>query len=57
MIGSYGAVCAAIRKDSVSLLKFPFLSQVQVFWCVFPNGLITVISKISFFCFLLFKVS
>ena len=25
--------CAAIRRDSVSLLKFPFLSQVQVFWC------------------------
>ena len=24
--------CAAIRRDSVSLLKFPFLSQVQVFW-------------------------
>ena len=25
--------CAAIRRDSVSFLKFPFLSQVQVFWC------------------------
>ena len=25
--------CAAIRRDSVSLLRFPFLSQVQVFWC------------------------
>ena len=25
--------CAAMRRDSVSLLKFPFLSQVQVFWC------------------------
>ena len=24
---------AAIRRVSVSLLKFPFLSQVQVFWC------------------------
>ena len=24
--------CAAIRRDSVSLLKFPFLSHVQVFW-------------------------
>ena len=24
---------AAMRRDSVSLLKFPFLSQVQVFWC------------------------
>ena len=25
--------CAAIWRDSVSLLRFPFLSQVQVFWC------------------------
>ena len=25
--------CAAIRRDSVSLLKFPFFSQVLVFWC------------------------
>ena len=25
--------CAAIRRDSVSLLRFPFLSQVQVFLC------------------------
>ena len=25
--------CAAIRCDSVSLLRFPFFSQVQVFWC------------------------
>ena len=25
--------CVAIRRDSVSLLRFPFLSQVQVFWC------------------------
>ena len=25
--------CAAIRKGSVSLSKFPFLSHVQVFWC------------------------
>ena len=24
--------CAAIRRDSVSFLRFPFLSQVQVFW-------------------------
>ena len=24
--------CAAIRRDSASLLRFPFLSQVQVFW-------------------------
>ena len=25
--------CAAIRRDSVSLLRFPFLSHVQVFLC------------------------
>ena len=25
--------CAAIRRDYVSLLRFPFLCQVQVFWC------------------------
>ena len=25
--------CAAVRRDSVSLIKFPFLSQVPVFWC------------------------
>ena len=25
--------CADIRRNSVSFLKFPFLSQVQVFWC------------------------
>ena len=25
--------CVTIRRDSVCLLKFPFLSEVQVFWC------------------------
>ena len=25
--------CAAIRRDSVSLLKFPFLSHVQILSC------------------------
>ena len=25
--------CTAMRRDSVSLLRFPFLSQVLVFWC------------------------
>ena len=25
--------CAAIKRDSFSLLRFPFLRQVQVFWC------------------------
>ena len=24
--------CAAIRRDSVSLIRFPFFNQVQVFW-------------------------
>ena len=37
--------CAAIRRDSVSLLRFPFLSQVQVFWCemLFIRSLIRVV--------------
>ena len=25
--------CTATRRDSVSFIRFPFLSQVQVFWC------------------------
>ena len=33
MINPHGLACAAFRRDSVSLLKFPFLSQVHVFWC------------------------
>ena len=33
MIVSYGVVYAAIGRDSVSLLKFPFLCQVQVLSC------------------------
>ncbi len=33
MIGSYGADLYAIRRDSVSLLKFPFLSHIQVLSC------------------------
>ena len=28
--------CAAIRRDSVSLLRFPFLSHVQIFPCEMP---------------------
>ena len=28
--------CAAIRKDSISLLRFPFLRHVQVFSCEVP---------------------
>ena len=51
--------CAAIRRDSVSLLKFPFLSQAQVLsreilfisrlkrpWCCFSY----------YFCFLVFVI-
>ena len=30
MTGSYGVVFAAIRRDSFSLLRFPFFSHVQV---------------------------
>ena len=29
----YGVICAAIRRDSVSLLRCPFLYHVQVFSC------------------------
>ena len=37
--------CVAIWRDSVSLLRFPFLSQVQVFLCemVFISRLIIII--------------
>ena len=31
--------CAAIRIDFVSLLRFPFINQVQVFWCGYYNYL------------------
>ena len=31
--------CAAIRRDSVSLLKFPFLCHVQFFTSAFADGL------------------
>ena len=47
--------CAAIRRDSVSLLRFPFLSQVQVFWCemLFIRRLKRPLSCFpSHFCFL-----
>ena len=30
--------CAAIRSDSVSLLRFPFLSHVQVLSCQMSSG-------------------
>ena len=32
-VDSYGVVFDAIRRDSVSLISFPFLSHVQVFSC------------------------
>ena len=42
--------CAAIRRDSVSLLKFPFLSHVQVWSCemLFISCLKTPINLFSF---------
>ena len=33
MVSPYGVVRAVIRSDSVSLLKFPFLSHEEVFSC------------------------
>ena len=46
--------CAVIRRDSVSLLKFPFLNHVQVFSCgMFISRLKHPYSCISsHFCFL-----
>ena len=40
--------CAAIMRDSVSFLKFPFLSQVQVFWCEMFIIIIIIVVKIKF---------
>ena len=51
--------CAAIRRDSVSLLKFPFLGYVQVFWCemLFISRLKRLWSCFpSHFCFLVFVI-
>ena len=51
--------CATIRRDSVSLLKFPFLSHVQVFSCgmLFISRLKRLWSCFSFhFCFLVFVI-
>ena len=51
--------CAAIRRDSVSLLKFPFLSQVQVLLCemLFISLLKHTYSCFSFhFCFLIIVI-
>ena len=50
---------AAIRRDSVSLLKFPFLSQVQVFKCemLFISCFKVLLSCFSFhFCFLVMVI-
>ena len=47
--------CVAIRRDSVSLLKFPFLTHVQVFLCemLFISRLKHPYSCFSsYFCFL-----
>ena len=51
--------CAAIRRDSVSLLKFPFLSHVQVLSCqmLFISRLKRPWSCFSsYFCFLVFVI-
>ena len=51
--------CAAIRRDSVSLLKFPFLSHVQVLSCemLFISRLKRPWSCFSsHFCFLVFVI-
>ena len=51
-------VCAAIRRDSVSILNFPFLSQVQVFSCeMFISRLERPYSWFSsHFCFLVIVI-
>ena len=47
--------CAAIRRDSVSLLKFPFLNQVHVLLCeMFISRLKRCFS--SHFCFLVIVI-
>ena len=43
--------CAAIRRDSGSLLRFPFLSQVQVSWCE-----MVFISRFAHFYFLVIVI-
>ena len=48
--------CAAIRRDSVSLLKFPFLSYVQVFSCKIPKQKLLEISIQLFFFPFLFSI-
>ena len=50
-----GFFSASTRRDSVYLLRFPFLSQVQVFWCelLFISRLKRSYSRFSsHFCFL-----
>ena len=44
-------LCAAIRRDSVSLLKFPFLSHVQVLSCemLFISRFIIIIHSLEIF--------
>ena len=49
--------CAAFRRDSVSLLMFPFLSHVQVFSCCFLVFLKYPQSWVFFpFCFLVIVI-
>ena len=46
--------CVAVRRDSVSLLRFPFLSEVQVFWWVL---LVLLLLFTFFYSFLHFPLS
>ena len=53
MVGPYGVVFAAVRRDPVSLLRFPFLSHVHVF-----SGKISLVNCLNvyrvFFFFVFF---
>ena len=43
--------CVAIRRDSVSLLRFPFLRNIHVFSCDFPYLSLGISSQLFFFPF------
>ena len=58
IIWPYGFICAGIKRDSVSFLRFPFLNQVQKFsWAIsqFITGSIYTIVFFHF-CFIVFVV-
>ena len=48
--------CAAIRRDSVSLLRFPFLNHIQVFSCEVSLVCWLKCCFSSHFCFLVIFV-